>query len=200
MAILCANCGRQYDVTLFQFGRTIDCACGNRVGLETRINLPGDAELRFFADVNVGRLTRWLRALSLDTAWEDAIPDGDLVRRALQENRYILTLDKRLPAEWRVGNVLLLEDEDPLAQLREVVRHFQISKPEKLFERCLICNALMRKASDEEILMQVPPNIRETEQHLSACPNCRKVYWEGSHTNRMRQTIESIFESKIYPD
>lgn len=28
MAILCPRCGRQYDIALFQFGRTIRCGCG----------------------------------------------------------------------------------------------------------------------------------------------------------------------------
>ena len=33
MAVVCPGCGRQYDVTLFSFGRTIHCTCGTRVGL-----------------------------------------------------------------------------------------------------------------------------------------------------------------------
>jgi predicted Zn finger-like uncharacterized protein len=28
MAIQCPRCGAQYDVTLFQFGRTVRCRCG----------------------------------------------------------------------------------------------------------------------------------------------------------------------------
>ena len=28
MAVICPRCGRQYDITLFQFGRTVTCACG----------------------------------------------------------------------------------------------------------------------------------------------------------------------------
>lgn len=34
MAILCPNCGAQYDVTLFQFERTVRCDCGWVVRLE----------------------------------------------------------------------------------------------------------------------------------------------------------------------
>src|SRR5688572_21869324 len=113
MAISCSRCGRQYDVTLFQFGRTINCACGERVGFEHKINLPPAAvgEIKFFADVNVARVVRWLRAIGTDTVWEDAIPDGELVRRAIEEKRFVLTLDKRLVKEWRADNVLLLSSE-----------------------------------------------------------------------------------------
>ncbi|MBL7198046.1 MAG: hypothetical protein ISS47_08095 [Candidatus Omnitrophica bacterium] len=28
MAIVCEKCKRQYDITLFQFGRTLKCDCG----------------------------------------------------------------------------------------------------------------------------------------------------------------------------
>ena len=31
MAILCPNCGREYDVTLFQFGARVACDCGAEV-------------------------------------------------------------------------------------------------------------------------------------------------------------------------
>ncbi len=37
MSVPCPRCGRDYDVALFQFGRTIHCTCGSRVGLEPRI-------------------------------------------------------------------------------------------------------------------------------------------------------------------
>jgi len=71
MAVTCTKCGRQYDVTLFQFGRTITCACGTRVGLEHRIKLTKRDELKFFADVNAASVVRWLRAIGIDTTWED---------------------------------------------------------------------------------------------------------------------------------
>ncbi len=33
MAVRCARCGREYDVTLFEFGHTVTCDCGNVVDL-----------------------------------------------------------------------------------------------------------------------------------------------------------------------
>lgn len=35
MAVICKICGREYDVTLFEFARKVKCDCGNIVGLET---------------------------------------------------------------------------------------------------------------------------------------------------------------------
>jgi len=28
MSVRCAHCGREYDITLFQFGRSVECDCG----------------------------------------------------------------------------------------------------------------------------------------------------------------------------
>lgn len=33
MAYTCPKCGRQYDPTLFEFGRTVDCECGFRLDI-----------------------------------------------------------------------------------------------------------------------------------------------------------------------
>lgn len=193
MAISCARCGRQYDVTLFQFGRTINCACGERVGYEHKINLPRNEKIKFFADVMVARLVKWLRAIGFDTVWEDAIPDEELIKRAIRENRFVLTLDKRLTEEWRADNVLLLESEGVFEQFRQTIRHFNIKQPKELFTRCLVCNALLKEIKAEEINAKLPPRVRENQVSFRYCPNCAKVFWEGSHTRRMREKIQDLF-------
>jgi uncharacterized protein with PIN domain len=195
MAVTCANCGRQYDVTLFQFGRTISCACGARVGFEHRLNLAPEDELKFFADVNAASVVRWLRAAGLDTVWEDAIGDDALIRRAIEDKRYVLTLDKRIPDEFRADNVLLLKTDKAIDQFRETVAHFKIEKPRELFTRCLVCNTPLRAARAEEISSVTPPRPLVNQLTFKYCPTCAKVYWEGSHTRRMRAAIESVFDS-----
>lgn len=193
MAISCAKCGRQYDVTLFQFGRTITCACGERVGLEHRLNLSPAEEIKFFADVNVARVVRWLRAIGIDTKWEDAISDADLVRRAIEEKRFVLTLDKRLLREFRADNLFLLSSDQPTEQIREIIRHFNIRKQADFFTRCLVCNTPLRRAQAEEITENAPLRVRENNENFYFCPICSKVYWEGSQTRRMREAIENAF-------
>ncbi len=65
-------------MTLFQFGRTIHCTCGARVGLEKRLeSIPDGGPPRFLADAMLGRLARWLRVLGLDVAYDADISDDD---------------------------------------------------------------------------------------------------------------------------
>lgn len=196
MAISCPGCGRQYDVTLFPFGRTIHCTCGRRVGLRHEIGPePGEGPPRFFADAMLGRLARWLRTLGWDTAFDDAIADEELVHRSLEEARCILTRDAGILEEWRVGNVLLVEAERPLEQLREVVSALGLPRPRRLFTRCRMCNSPLRRAAPEEVAAKVPERVRRRAADFRRCPNCGRVYWEGSHTERMRKVVDRIFEA-----
>ena len=201
MAISCPGCGREYDVSLFQFGRTIHCTCGERVGLEQRLDLsPSGAEPRFVVDAMLGRLARWLRTLGWDTAHDDFISDADLVRRALEENRILVTRDRKLTEEWRIDGVLVLESDETREQLAEVVEALELERPDRLFTRCRNCNEPLEPVSRREITEhpqledRVPPRILEVHERFSLCPDCHRVYWEGSHTDRMRREVARVFE------
>lgn len=189
MAIPCPGCGRQYDVTLFEYGRTIHCACGRRVGREIRARAPTGAEPRFLCDAMVGRLARWLRAIGCDAAFAGDVEDAALVRRAVDEGRAIVTRDRRLSVEWRIPDVLVLESEDPLEGVRRVVERFGLAWPRELFTRCLECNVPLRPAGADEVADRVPTHVRRTRDRFRRCPSCGRVYWEGSHTERMRRRL-----------
>lgn len=144
---------------------------------------------RFAADAMLGRLARWLRALGYDTTYEEGIHDVELARRARDEGRVLLTRDRRLPRERHVPEYLVLEGDDPLEQLRAVVARFGLATGGELFTRCLLCNALLRPATAEEAGRLVPESLRGRAGPVRRCPRCGRVYWEGSHTRRMRDAL-----------
>ncbi|MFQ5538602.1 MAG: Mut7-C RNAse domain-containing protein [Gemmatimonadota bacterium] len=192
MAVTCCACGREYDVTLFQFGRTIHCTCGARVGKEKRLAPPLPAtEPRFIADAMLGRLARWLRILGFDTAYDPEIADEDLVRRSLAEGRHILTRDRRLCDEWQVSNCVILESEHVDAQVRQIVTRMRLASAIRLFlfSRCPVCNALLVPLPEDEARPRAPPCVAERHHTFAHCPECDRVYWEGSHTERMRARL-----------
>ena len=191
MGICCPRCGRHYDAGLFALGRTIDCACGQRVGAApcSRPGPPAGGD-RFLADAMLGRLARWLRILGFDTAYEAHIADAEVVGRAVREDRVILTRDRKLPDEWRVSGVYLVEAERPPEQLREVARRFRLGDRVRIFTRCSRCNTPLRPATEDEARLHVPARILEAGQRLTHCPVCRRFYWSGSHVERMRRIIE----------
>jgi len=193
MGVACSGCGRQYDISLFSFGRTIHCTCGRRVAAETRVrSFSRDGRTRFFADAMLGRLARWLRILGFDVAFQPHIGDGELVRRAVEEDRAILTRDRALPREWRVSGVYVVSTEKPLEQLREVIRAFDLADAVQLFTRCNRCNTPLDKPRRDEILDRVPGPVLARHRDFRSCPECQRVYWSGSHTDRMERVARQI--------
>jgi uncharacterized protein with PIN domain len=188
--VICPSCGREYDVGLFAFGRTRHCTCGTRVGLAAcaHSSSPG-TNPRFFADAMLGRLARWLRILGYDTRYEADVEDAALVRSALQEDRVILTRDRALPEEFRVPALVLVKAEQPAEQLRELVTLFRLDTEDRLFTRCSRCNAGLESVPSDQIAERVPPRVIREHDHFKLCPGCGRIYWKGSHVDRIRDAI-----------
>lgn len=200
MAIVCPGCGREYDVTLFQFGRTLDCTCGARVGREQRLELGGERGApgpepvpRFVADSMLGGLARWLRILGYDVAYEATVDDGALARRSVEEGRRLLTRDRRLPEEWRIEGVVVVEADDPVDQVREVVARLDLDPDEsRAFTRCPVCNEELETAEIDEVRERVPDGVLRRHDEFRRCVGCGKVYWRGGHVRRMRRRLRDL--------
>ncbi len=187
----CPGCGRDYDVTLFEFGRTLWCTCGSRVGMEPRERHLAGPGPCFIADAMLGRLARWLRLLGFDCAWERDIPDEALVRRAVLEGRVVLSRDRALAEEWRVSDLHLVGSEKVREQLVEVLERFGLAPHVALLSRCSECNVRLVPAAPEDVL-RVPPRVLERHAVFSTCPACRRVYWEGTHSERIRRFVAEL--------
>jgi uncharacterized protein with PIN domain len=200
MSVLCPGCGREYDITLFQYGRTIECACGRRVGREMKVmetTWKGEErQPRFMVDVMLGRLARWLRVLGFDAACSHDAEDAQLVRVSIDEERILLTRDRALPEEWWIDNYLLIESVRPMEQLRQVVGHFSLEWGSRLFTRCTLCNEPLRPVALEDVLDLVPERVAENATRFVTCPSCGRVYWAGSHVERMRKRLAETFAEK----
>ncbi|MFW6198492.1 MAG: Mut7-C RNAse domain-containing protein [Acidobacteriota bacterium] len=198
MGVPCPRCGRDYDVTLFEFGRTIHCTCGQRVGLGPRVEtLPRGGDVRFLADSMLGSLARWLRILGFDVDYESDADDEELVRRATLERRVLLTRDRRLPREWTLKRVYVVVADDAEAQVREVVKAFELSDHVEPFSRCSRCNAPLQELPPEEARREVPPYVARTVDRFGRCPDCGRVYWKGTHTDDMRRRLEAMLGAEL---
>jgi uncharacterized protein with PIN domain len=192
VAVPCPRCGREYDATRFESGRTLWCTCGARVGATPRVRSLGGPETRFLADAMLGRLARWLRTLGFDCAYAGEIGDEELVARAAREERVLLSRDRALPEEWRIAGIHLVGSEDLREQLREILRRFDLADSVRLFSRCNACNSRLREAQKIEVSQRVPPHVLATHERFLECPGCRRVYWEGSHARRIRRFADEV--------
>ncbi len=190
----CPGCGRPYDADRLTDGRTLRCTCGHRVAFPERVGgPPPGAPLRLAADAMLGRLARWLRTLGIDTCFDPESDDAALARRAVAEGRILLTRDRRLLEDWRVRGHRV-HSEEPLEQLVEVLSAVGVPPPGGLFTRCRMCNTELEGVPAGEVQGLLPPAVRKNPGPLRRCPGCGRLYWEGSHTARMRETLARVLD------
>ncbi|MCS6818148.1 MAG: Mut7-C RNAse domain-containing protein [Blastocatellia bacterium] len=147
--------------------------------------------MKFVVDVMLGRLARWLRLLGFDVVYQPNAQDEQLIALAEAEERTLLTKDARLLRDRRVNGYLVKSTrwED---QLREVVAEFHLSALIRAFTRCPECNTRLVEVDRESVRSRVPAKVYEQQQEFYRCPNCARLYWAGTHVERMSRKIEEL--------
>jgi uncharacterized protein with PIN domain len=146
----------------------------------------------FLVDANVGRLAGLLRALGLDAAHDPSLDDASLAELAAKDRRILLSRDRLLLKRAIVAYGRLVRSQEPQAQLLEVLRFFGLGPPFAAFTRCLRCNDHLEAVPKAEILDRLLPLTKQYYADFRRCPCCERVYWAGSHHERMRERVEWI--------
>ena len=147
---------------------------------------------RFVADRMLGKLAKWLRVFGYDVVYLRQAADEEIVER-LGEGRIFLTRNRRAGPWQQQGKVFVVNANEPKKQLREVVQGLRLTMIDaELFSRCLSCNCLLDTVSREEVRAEVPDYIYQTQSQFHRCCDCAKVYWSGSHSEKMRRQLEEI--------
>jgi hypothetical protein len=149
-------------------------------------------EPKFILDVHLGKLTRYMRMFGFDTFYKNNILDEDLVKISLNERRAILTKDREILKRNDVTHGYWVRNINSEEQLKEIIERFDLKNQIKEFSRCIQCNALLEQIEKEKIINQLPPKVINWHKEFFLCPNCKKVYWKGSHYEKMKQLIEKI--------
>jgi hypothetical protein len=141
----------------------------------------------------LGGLARWLRVLGLDVAYQPELHDAELVRRAVAEERVILTRDRKLVERRAARSHLLIASERVEAQVQQVLRELRVEvAAERLLTRCLRCNQPLRELPREEAIARVPPFVARTQARFRECPGCGRVYWPATHVARIRARLTAF--------
>lgn len=150
---------------------------------------------RFFADRTLGKLCRKLRLLGIDTRYERFYSPAEVLEIVEQERLVLLTRHRQLHSKAlrREVESFLLKSNDWRGQLKAVVMRFDIRSTDiRPFTRCADCNALLARRSPDEVILLVPQYVLFTHDHFLQCPACGKVYWKGTHPDRILQTFSGI--------
>lgn len=142
---------------------------------------------RFLVDVNLGTLTRRMRLLGLDAAYDPVGEDADLAARSATEHRELLTRDRGLLFRKAVYDGALIRSDDVDAQLDDVLGRFAPRLAP--WTRCLRCGALLVEVSAAEVAAELEPGTRRTYRAFSRCTGCGRVYWRGAHSPRLEALV-----------
>lgn len=143
----------------------------------------------------LGTLAKWLRILGFDTLFDPDLDDHQLVRLARAEGRVLLTRDRQLALRRGVQVLLVTSEhlEDQIWQvLVDVYREEPGSIPERSFSRCPVCNESLEPLDARAAGNKVPPYVARTHKVFSHCPRCDRVYWRGSHWQRMEERLAQL--------
>ena len=152
-------------------------------------------KISFTVDVNAGKLALFLRMLGFDTVYENNTINDRLVEIAQSENRILLTRDATLLKRKIIMHGYLLREQDPNRQLIEVLLLYDLSSRIKPLSRCIPCNGLLVPISKEVIMERLEPLTRQYYHSFHICEECGKIYWPGSHQEKINLLIDEILKS-----
>jgi len=147
---------------------------------------------RFILDVHLGKLARYLRMLGFDSLYENDYTDDAIVRIAEKEKRIVLTRDIGILKNNSLSRGYWVRSQQPAEQVREVVGRLHLSSAIKPFNRCIGCNGTIVKVSKEDVIGELKPMTRKYFTEFYRCRKCKKVYWNGTHYQRMSRMIDGL--------
>lgn len=151
-------------------------------------------DLKFVADVHLGALAKKLRLLGFDTRFSQDASAEELLEAVAEKKRVLLSRNRKLLMRRIVDRGLFIRSDDPEEQAAEVVRRFDLSGSIEPFTRCMACNSGLAPVSKEEVLPRLEPLTKKYFFDFSRCIGCGRVYWKGSHFEKLEAFLEKIQE------
>ena len=147
---------------------------------------------RFVVDTMLGRLARWLRAMGYDTLYPGQADDRRLLQLARAEERILVTRDRML-ARLAEPHSCLIHAELVDDQVVEAVERLALCPDDgHWLSRCLECNARLEPGPRESLQALVPEHVFATHTDFMRCPGCARIYWAGSHVERMVERLSRL--------
>lgn len=151
---------------------------------------------KFILDVHLGTLAKYLRMLGFDSLFENNYNDKQIIDIAKKQKRIILSRDKALLKSSSVTHGYFVYATNPKEQIIEIINRLDLFKQAKPLTRCLICNRKITTVKKETILKKLPLATERYFDDFFECHHCKKIFWRGSHYQRMKSFVNEILTEK----
>ena len=147
---------------------------------------------RFIADAHLGGLARLLRLTGFDTLYDNHYDDAEIVAIAVREGRIVLTRDRELLKRRELTHGCFVHALKPEQQATEIFPRLDLARSARPFSLCLECNAPLRPIDKADVAHRLPADVRARHVRFSTCDQCQRVFWEGSHWQRMQAIVTRL--------
>ncbi|MBU1236046.1 MAG: Mut7-C ubiquitin/RNAse domain-containing protein [Gammaproteobacteria bacterium] len=152
---------------------------------------------RFVADAHLGGLAHLLRMAGFDTLYRNDYDDPELADISIREERILLTRDRELLKLRGITHGCYVHTLKPELQFREIVERLDLRRSIKPFSLCLECNRPLRPIDKAEVLDRLPPAVRLKHEQFTTCDVCERIYWQGSHWQRMQSLLNDVMHPGV---
>ena len=149
--------------------------------------------MKFVVDLPLAGLAKWLRFCGFDAGVQRLSLSVPQELPPPVSGAYLLTRQQAF-ALLKREDILVLSALDPETQLAEVIQRLKITRGQlHLLTRCGQCNEILVSIPRDQALGLVPEHIFLTQQQFHQCPQCRQIFWPGSHLQGiMARVLEKL--------
>lgn len=152
----------------------------------------------FLVDAMLGNIAKKLRLLGYDSEYSSNSEDEDLIIKAKNENRILITKD--LPLSERATKqkifVIRLKNDKEIEQIAQIFKNLEVSSVSVTGNntRCAECNGKLEIIEKKNVMNKVSEGVFEKINNFWECSNCNKIYWEGTHIQRLQKFVDELNE------
>lgn len=162
---------------------------------------PSEPDRHFICDAGLGGLARWLRAAGYRAVWRPQWDDATLLAEAQRTGATLLTTDsllmeRRLVRDGVIPALWLPPGLRPAQQLQQVLQHLRLRL---LPPRCMSCGGRLQAADKDALHNRIPPRTYAWRDHYFVCEGCGKLFWHGTHWERIQQQLHQLAPSALWP-
>jgi uncharacterized protein with PIN domain len=148
----------------------------------------------FVVDSMLGKVAKWLRILGYDTLYL-RLSSAHQIDRWVAEGRIIVTRHQK----WVPGDRVILLTADRLeAQMQQLIAQLDLKFDRAcVLTRCPRCNRRLEPIARPEVEGRAPDAVLEMGHQFHHCPECGRIYWPGTHPDRMLNRLKRFWEDQI---
>jgi len=153
---------------------------------------------RFAVDAMLGNLAKKFRILGYDAKYFSSIEDEKLIELARNENRILLTKDELLTKNAQKSGItnILVRGSDEIEQIIQITAAIGLGSfaIDTNFSRCVSCNGKLQLIDKSDIANKIPKGVFEKQNQFWICDICKKIYWEGTHFEKLQEFVTKLNE------